>query len=61
VTLGNTLVVTIQRNDGITLTTANQEYHDSIRAEPEKNADMGIVVPAEKIDAWSLVVTAVRD
>jgi hypothetical protein len=43
------------------MTTANQEYHDLIRAEPEKNADMGIVVPAEKIDAWSLVVTDVSN
>jgi hypothetical protein len=51
----------IQRNDWIIMTTANREYHDLIIIEPEKNADMGIVVPAEKIDAWSLVVTDVSN
>jgi hypothetical protein len=41
--------------------TAEQENHDSISAESKKNADMGIVVPAEKIMDWNLTMPAVRN
>ena len=30
-----------------------QEIHEAMSPEPEKNVDLGIVVPAEKHNAWS--------
>jgi hypothetical protein len=42
------------------MATAKQEYYDLMSAEPEKNADMGIIVPAEKVKAWSLTMSSVR-
>jgi len=29
-----------------------QEIHDATSPEPEKNVNLGIVVPAEKLNAW---------
>jgi hypothetical protein len=49
------------RNDRIDMETAEQEYYDLMSVEPEKNADMGIIVPTEKIKAWSLMIPAVRN
>lgn len=43
------------------MATTKQEYYDSMNAEPEMNADMGVVVPAEKIKAWSLLMPSVRN
>ncbi len=30
-----------------------QEIHDAISPEQEKNVNLGIVVPAEKLNSWS--------
>jgi hypothetical protein len=37
-----------------------QEDSDLLSAEPEENANMGIVVSAEKIKAWSTTTSGVR-
>ena len=43
------------------MTTANKKYYDSMSGEPEMNADMGIVVPLEKIKACNLTAQAMRN